>query len=35
MKFGVSQNVEAGNRFERRGLSHKVHNIERIIEYAE
>ena len=33
MNFWASQDVEVGDRFRRRGMSHKVYVIERFIEH--
>jgi hypothetical protein len=33
MKFWANQDVDLGNRFRRRGMSHKVYVIERFIEH--
>jgi len=35
MKFWTSQDVEVGDRFKRRGMSHKVYILERFIEHSD
>jgi hypothetical protein len=35
MKFRASHGVEVGDRFKRRGMSHKVYILERFIEHAD
>jgi hypothetical protein len=35
MKFWASEDVEVGDRFRRRGMSHKVYVIERFIEHTD
>lgn len=35
MNFWASEDVEVGDRFKRRGMSHKVYVIERFIEHTD
>jgi len=35
MNFWTSQDVDVGDRFKRRGMSHKVYIVERFIEHTD